>query len=72
MRFYGREEVLALTTFNLVMHYMPMVVAPIVLMIFGFVTAYVFKFGLPKTGINGDYLLLAFYVIVACIVGGAF
>lgn len=48
-----------------------MVVAPFVLMLFGFVTAYIFKFGLPKTGINGDYLLLAFYIVVACIVGGA-
>lgn len=57
--------------FNVVLEYLPMVVAPFVLMLFGFITAYVFKFGLPKTGINGDYLLLAFYIVAACIVGGA-
>lgn len=54
-----------------ILRFLPMVVAPFVLMLFGFVTAYIFKFGLPKTGINGDYLLLAFYIVVACIVGGA-
>lgn len=54
-----------------ILRFLPMVVAPFVLMLFGFVTAYIFKFGLPKTGINGDYFLLAFYIVVACIVGGA-
>lgn len=60
-----------MSTLEQVIKYSPMVVAPIVLMLFSMVSAYVFKFGKSRTGINQDYLLFAFYVIVACYIGGA-
>ena len=54
-----------------VLHYLPLVVAPVVLALFSLVSAYVFKFGLRGTGISFDYILFALYVIVALILGGA-
>lgn len=50
---------------------LPLLVAPGVLVVFTLVTAYVLKFGLPRTGINFDYILFALVVIVSLVVGGA-
>lgn len=45
--------------------------APLILCIFGFVSAYVLKFGLPRTGIYFDYILLTVVIVLICIWGGA-
>lgn len=57
---------------QIVLHYLPLVVAPFVLFLFSLVSAYVFKFGLPKTGINFDYILFTSFVVIACLLGGVF
>lgn len=59
-------------TLQTVLHYLPFVVAPFVLFLFSLVSAYVLKFGLPKTGINFDYILFTFFVVIACLLGGVF
>lgn len=54
-----------------VLHYLPLIVAPVVLALFSLVSAYVFKFGLRRTGISFDYILFAIYVVIALVLGGA-
>lgn len=49
----------------------PIIVAPFVLIIFSLVTAYVFKFGIPKTNIIPDYLSFALAVVAGLLLGGA-
>lgn len=58
-------------SFSTIIQYLPLVVAPVVLALFSFISAYVFKFGLPRTGINQDYVLFVIFVVLACIFGGA-
>ena len=58
-------------TVNKILDMLPLLVAPGVLVVFTLVTAYVLKFGLPRTGINFDYILFALVVIVSLVVGGA-
>ena len=50
---------------------LPMFVAPFILVIFSMVSAYVFRFGLPRTGIHFDYILFVIVVVVALAIGGA-
>ena len=50
---------------------LPLVVAPFVLIIFSLVTAYVFKFGMPKTNIIPDYLAFVLAVVAGLFLGGA-
>lgn len=54
-----------------VLKFLPVVVAPFVLIIFSMVSAFVFRFGLPKTGIHFDYMVFAIVVIIALVLGGA-
>ena len=49
----------------------PIIVAPFVLIIFSLVTAYVLKFGIPKTNIIPDYLSFALAVVAGLLLGGA-
>lgn len=58
-------------TIDKVLDLLPLIVAPVVLFVFTLVTAYVFKFGLPRTGIHFDFVLLAIVVVVSLVIGGA-
>ena len=58
-------------TLAFIIERIPVVVAPVVLMIFSLVSAYVFRFGLPRTGINFDYVLFALATVIALVAGGA-
>lgn len=49
----------------------PMFVTPFILALFTFISAYVFRFGMSKSGIHFDYILFSIYVIAACVLGGA-
>ena len=53
------------------LHYAPAVLAPIILMLWSAVTAYVLCFGLPNTGIHFDYILFTLCVLGAVLFGGA-
>ena len=50
---------------------LPNLLAPAALILLSLVTAYVFRFGLPKTGIFFDYLLFAGITLLALVAGGA-
>lgn len=52
------------------LHYLPFFVAPIVWFLFSLISAYVFKFGVRRTGIHFDYVLFAIVVIIASVLGG--
>lgn len=56
---------------QLILNYLPVVIAPVVLIIFSLISAYVFKFGLKHTGINTDYILFSIFVVIALVLGGA-
>lgn len=54
-----------------VLYYIPLFIAPIILAIFGMISAYVMKFKLPGSMLGFDYLLFSIVVIVALTIGGA-
>lgn len=58
-------------TLETVLHYLPLFVAPAVLVLFSIVSAYVLKFGIRRTGIHFDYILFAIFVVLALMLGGA-
>lgn len=49
---------------------LPFFVAPFILALFSFISAYVLKFGVRGTGIHADYIMFTFYVVLACLLGG--
>ena len=49
----------------------PMLIAPFILTLFSFISAYVLKFGVRGSGIHFDYILFTLYVVIALIIGGA-
>lgn len=49
---------------------LPFIIAPCVLAIFSIVSAYVFRFGMPHTGIIPDYVVFSLFVILAALLGG--
>lgn len=49
----------------------PLVIAPFALVLLNLVSAYVLKLGRKHTGIYFDYVLLAIFVILALVIGGA-
>lgn len=51
--------------------YAPLVVAPFILMLFSFVSAYVMRFRLPRSGLAFDYVLFTLLMVVALMLGGA-
>ena len=61
----------AVQTFMSTLSFVPLILVPLVLAVFSMVSAYVFKFGLPKTGIYFDYVLFTLVLIAAMLVGGA-
>lgn len=58
-------------TVGTVARYLPVLIAPFILFFFSLITAYVFRFGRPKSGIHFDYILFVLVVIVALVLGGA-
>ena len=50
---------------------LPVFIAPVILCVFSFVSAYVFRFGLPRTGIYSDYIIFAIVVAITLASGGA-
>ena len=50
--------------------YLPSVGVIAALVLFSLVSAYVFRFGLPKTGIYFDYILFALFTVAALLLGG--
>jgi len=49
---------------------LPIVVAPLALVLLTLVTAYVFKIGVAKTGIAFDYVLFVLFIVIALVAGG--
>jgi len=60
-----------LTIFALIVKFLPVLLAPGVLIIFSLISAYVFKFSLPRTGIVFDYMVFTVYILIALVLGGA-
>lgn len=70
---YGREwrGRVQLSLFEKIFEYAPLFVAPLVLLMFSLVSAYVLKFNLPKSGLSFDYIVFTLLIAVALIAGGA-
>ena len=49
----------------------PLVVSPFVLLMFSMVSAYVFKFRLPRGGLGFDYIIFTIVLVVGLKLGGA-
>lgn len=54
-----------------ILFYAPLVVAPVVLLIFSMVSAYVLKFRVSRGGLGFDYIIFALFVIIGLYLGGA-
>ena len=54
-----------------ILHYLPLLVAPIVLFIFTLVSAYVLKFRIPKSGLGFDYIVFTLIILAGLVLGGA-
>lgn len=50
--------------------YAPLFVAPFVLFLFSLISAFVFRFRLPKGGLGFDYVIFALVVILGLKLGG--
>ncbi len=51
--------------------FLAIAVAPLILVFFSLVTAYVLRLGVKGSGIHFDYILFALYVVAALVIGGA-
>lgn len=54
-----------------IISFLPVVVAPFILLVWTLVTAYVYKFGMRGSGIGLDYIIFTILVVVALLRGGA-
>lgn len=54
-----------------VLEYLPILIAPVALVVFTFITAYVRKFAIARSGLTQDYIVFAVMVIAALWFGGA-
>lgn len=54
-----------------VLSYLPLIIAPFMVIVFTMVTAYVRKFNIPQSGLMQDYIVLAIIVVAALKLGGA-
>lgn len=54
-----------------VLEFLPLIVAPLILLVWSLVSAYVLKFGLRGSGIGMDYIILTVLVALALVFGGA-
>ena len=54
-----------------IIHYAPIVIAPFVIILFSLISAYVFRFRLPRGGLGFDYIIFSVVVILALRIGGA-
>lgn len=54
-----------------IIHYAPIVIAPFVIILFSLISAYVFRFRLPRGGLGFDYIIFSIVVILALRIGGA-
>lgn len=54
-----------------VFEFLPLIVAPFILLIWSMVSAYVLKFGMRGSGIGLDYIIFTILVIAALCFGGA-
>lgn len=50
---------------------LPLFVAPFILAMYSLVSAYVFKFSIPRSGISFDYIVFTVVVVVSLAIGGA-
>lgn len=56
--------------FGIVIRILSFIIAPCILVLFSVVSAYVFKFGLSRTGIIPDYIVFSLFVVIALLAGG--
>lgn len=54
-----------------ILEFLPLIVAPLILLVWSLVSAYVLKFGLRGSGIGMDYIILTALVALALVFGGA-
>lgn len=54
-----------------VLEFLPLIVAPLILLVWSLVSAYVLKFGLRGSGIGMDYIILTVLIALALVFGGA-
>ena len=54
-----------------ILHYLPLLVAPIVLFIFTLASAYVLKFRIPNSGLGFDYIVFTLIILAGLVLGGA-
>lgn len=53
-----------------ILEYLPVIVAPFILIIWSLVSAYVFRLGLRGSGIGLDYFIFTLCVVLALVAGG--
>lgn len=49
---------------------LPILIAPVILMMFTMITAYVLKFNIKRSGLGFDYIVFSVLVLVCLYVGG--
>lgn len=49
----------------------PLMIAPVILAIFGVISAYVWEFRLHRGGLGFDYIIFAIVVVIGLALGGA-
>lgn len=55
----------------MIINNLPLFVAPFVLFMFSLITAYVWKFKMPKGGLGFDYVIFTVVIVFGLIAGGA-
>lgn len=54
-----------------ILYFLPMLVAPFVLLIFTMISAYVLKFNVRRSGLGFDYVIFTLIVLLGLRLGGA-
>lgn len=49
---------------------LPILIAPVILMLFTMITAYVLKFNIKRSGLGFDYIVFSVLVLVCLYMGG--
>lgn len=49
---------------------LPILIAPVILMLFSMITAYVLKFNIKRSGLGFDYIVFSVLVLVCLYMGG--
>lgn len=56
---------------SVLFYYVQLITAPAMLVVFTLVTAYVFRFNVPKSGLSFDYFLFTLLLVITMYIGGA-